>query len=104
MTLTSDLLAGQPLEVPANPVDADAALADDDAGLCGVDDDARLVGAPLDLDLADRAIRSGRRSDQQDRDRAARNQARVIVNTAKPGIIIGKRGVGIDEIRKTLER
>ncbi len=31
------------------------------------------------------------------------NQARVIVNTAKPGIIIGKRGVGIDEIRKTLE-
>jgi small subunit ribosomal protein S3 len=32
------------------------------------------------------------------------NQARVIVNTAKPGIIIGKRGVGIDEIRKTLER
>jgi small subunit ribosomal protein S3 len=32
------------------------------------------------------------------------NQARVIVNTAKPGIIIGKRGVGIDEIRKTLEQ
>ena len=32
------------------------------------------------------------------------NQARVIVNTAKPGIIIGKRGVGIDEIRKSLER
>jgi small subunit ribosomal protein S3 len=32
------------------------------------------------------------------------NQARVIVNTAKPGIIIGKRGVGIDEIRKTLEK
>src|SRR5579862_1772483 len=32
------------------------------------------------------------------------NQARVIVNTAKPGIIIGKRGVGIDEIRKNLER
>lgn len=31
------------------------------------------------------------------------NQARVIVNTAKPGIIIGKRGVGIDEIRKNLE-
>jgi ribosomal protein S3 len=28
----------------------------------------------------------------------------VIVNTAKPGIIIGKRGVGIDEIRKTLEQ
>ena len=32
------------------------------------------------------------------------NQARVIVNTAKPGIIIGKRGVGIDEIRKNLEQ
>ena len=31
------------------------------------------------------------------------NQARVIVNTAKPGIIIGKRGVGIEEIRKSLE-
>jgi len=32
------------------------------------------------------------------------NQARVIVNTAKPGIIIGKRGVGIEDIRKNLER
>ena len=32
------------------------------------------------------------------------NQTRVIVHTAKPGIIIGKRGVGIDEIRKSLER
>jgi small subunit ribosomal protein S3 len=32
------------------------------------------------------------------------NQARVIVNTAKPGIIIGKRGVGIDDIRKSLEQ
>jgi len=32
------------------------------------------------------------------------NQARVIVNTAKPGIIIGKRGVGIDDIRKNLEQ
>ena len=31
------------------------------------------------------------------------NQARVIVNTAKPGIIIGKRGVGIEDIRKNLE-
>ncbi|MBV8116858.1 MAG: 30S ribosomal protein S3 [Candidatus Eremiobacteraeota bacterium] len=31
------------------------------------------------------------------------NQARVIVNTAKPGIIIGKRGIGIEEIRKNLE-
>jgi small subunit ribosomal protein S3 len=31
------------------------------------------------------------------------NQARVIINTAKPGIIIGKRGVGIEEIRKNLE-
>ncbi len=32
------------------------------------------------------------------------NQARVIIHTAKPGIIIGKRGVGIDDIRKSLER
>jgi small subunit ribosomal protein S3 len=32
------------------------------------------------------------------------NQARVIVNTAKPGIIIGKRGVGIEDIRKNLEQ
>jgi small subunit ribosomal protein S3 len=32
------------------------------------------------------------------------NQARVIVNTAKPGIIIGKRGVGIDDIRRNLEQ
>ncbi len=31
------------------------------------------------------------------------NQARVIINTAKPGIIIGKRGVGIEDIRKSLE-
>jgi len=31
------------------------------------------------------------------------NQARVIVHTGKPGIIIGKRGVGIDEIRRNLE-
>jgi len=31
------------------------------------------------------------------------NQARVIINTGKPGIIIGKRGVGIEEIRKNLE-
>jgi small subunit ribosomal protein S3 len=31
------------------------------------------------------------------------NQARVIVHTAKPGIIIGKRGVGIEDIRKSLE-
>src|SRR5579862_77772 len=32
------------------------------------------------------------------------NQARVIVNTGKPGIIIGKRGVGIEDIRKSLEK
>jgi small subunit ribosomal protein S3 len=31
------------------------------------------------------------------------NQARVIINTAKPGIIIGKRGVGIEDIRRNLE-
>src|SRR5579864_9160513 len=32
------------------------------------------------------------------------NQARDIVNTAKPGIIIGKRGIGIEDIRKSLEK
>jgi len=32
------------------------------------------------------------------------NQARIIINTGKPGIIIGKRGVGIEEIRKNLEQ
>ncbi|HVA38435.1 MAG TPA: 30S ribosomal protein S3 [Candidatus Dormibacteraeota bacterium] len=32
------------------------------------------------------------------------NQARIIINTAKPGIIIGKRGAGIEEIRKSLEK
>jgi small subunit ribosomal protein S3 len=32
------------------------------------------------------------------------NQVRVAVNTAKPGIIIGKRGAGIEELRKQLER
>jgi small subunit ribosomal protein S3 len=32
------------------------------------------------------------------------NQVRVLINTAKPGIIIGKRGVGIEDIRKSLER
>jgi small subunit ribosomal protein S3 len=32
------------------------------------------------------------------------NQARIVVHTAKPGIIIGKRGVGIEDIRKNLER
>jgi len=31
------------------------------------------------------------------------NQARVVVNTAKPGIIIGKRGAGIEELKKKLE-
>ncbi len=32
------------------------------------------------------------------------NQVRVIVHTAKPGIIIGKRGVGIEDIRQSLEK
>ncbi|PZR56442.1 MAG: 30S ribosomal protein S3 [Candidatus Meridianibacter frigidus] len=32
------------------------------------------------------------------------NQARILINTGKPGIIIGKRGVGIEEIRKNLEK
>jgi small subunit ribosomal protein S3 len=32
------------------------------------------------------------------------NQARVIVSTAKPGIIIGKRGAGIEELKKKLEK
>jgi len=32
------------------------------------------------------------------------NQARVILSTAKPGIIIGKRGAGIEELKKRLEK
>ncbi len=32
------------------------------------------------------------------------NQVRVVINTAKPGIIIGKRGAGIEELRRKLER
>jgi small subunit ribosomal protein S3 len=32
------------------------------------------------------------------------NQARVVISTAKPGIIIGKRGAGIEEIKKKLEK
>ena len=32
------------------------------------------------------------------------NTARVIVHTGKPGIIIGKRGAGIDELKKKLEK
>ena len=32
------------------------------------------------------------------------NQARVIVSTAKPGIIIGKQGAGIEEKRRGLEK
>ncbi len=32
------------------------------------------------------------------------NQVRIVINTAKPGIIIGKRGAGIEELRKQLER
>jgi len=31
------------------------------------------------------------------------NQARVVIHTAKPGIIIGKRGAGIDELKRKLE-
>ncbi|MBV8461566.1 MAG: 30S ribosomal protein S3 [Candidatus Eremiobacteraeota bacterium] len=32
------------------------------------------------------------------------NQVRVVVSTAKPGIIIGKRGAGIEELKKNLEK
>ena len=32
------------------------------------------------------------------------DQARVLINTAKPGIIIGKRGAGIEELKKKLEK
>lgn len=31
------------------------------------------------------------------------NQLRIVINTGKPGIIIGKRGAGIEELRKRLE-
>ena len=49
-----NVLAGELFEVLANVFDADAAFADNDARLGGVDDHARLVGAAFDLDLADR--------------------------------------------------
>lgn len=32
------------------------------------------------------------------------NKIHVIVSTAKPGVVIGKRGAGIDELRKALEK
>ena len=32
------------------------------------------------------------------------NQVRVMVNTGKPGILIGRRGAGIEELRKKLEK
>lgn len=32
------------------------------------------------------------------------NKVHVIINTAKPGLVIGKRGVGIEELRKGLEK
>jgi len=32
------------------------------------------------------------------------NQARVLIHTAKPGIIIGKRGAGIEDLRRKIER
>ncbi len=32
------------------------------------------------------------------------NQVRIVVSTAKPGIIIGKRGAGIEELKRNLER
>ncbi len=54
MTLTAIVLAGEQLEIFADVVDTDAALSDDDAGFGGVDDYARLIGTPLDLDLTDR--------------------------------------------------
>ncbi|MBI3925474.1 MAG: 30S ribosomal protein S3 [Armatimonadetes bacterium] len=32
------------------------------------------------------------------------NKVHVIINTAKPGLVIGKRGSGIEDLRKKLER
>jgi small subunit ribosomal protein S3 len=32
------------------------------------------------------------------------NQVRVVISTAKPGIIIGKRGAGIEDLKKKLEK
>ena len=32
------------------------------------------------------------------------NQARVIISTAKPGIISGKHGAGIEDLKKRLEK
>jgi small subunit ribosomal protein S3 len=32
------------------------------------------------------------------------NQVRIVISTAKPGIIIGKRGAGIEDLKKRLEK
>lgn len=32
------------------------------------------------------------------------NRVKLVLHTAKPGVIIGRRGAGIEELRKTLER
>ena len=32
------------------------------------------------------------------------NQVRIVISTAKPGIIIGKRGAGIEELKRNLEK
>ena len=49
-----NLLARELLEIAADVVDADAAFADDDAGLAGIHDHACLIGTTLDLDFRDR--------------------------------------------------
>ena len=84
-----DLLAGQRLEVAADLVDPHPALADDDAGLTGVDDDAGLVRAPLDLDARDRG--RPRHAPEVLADRDVLVQPRDVVLFLEPAAVPGAR-------------
>ena len=37
-------------------------------------------------------------------ERAAENKLRVVVATARPGMVIGRSGAGIDDLKKALEK
>lgn len=37
-------------------------------------------------------------------ERSARDKARIIIHTAKPGMVIGKGGAGVEQLRQQLER
>ena len=79
------VLLGQALEALADVLDADAALADDDAGLGGVDDDAGLIGAALDLDARNR--RSTRQAAEVFADRLILMQPSAVVLLFEPAAV-----------------